>query len=42
MRPKEPARRGSVVIVVLWAISIAAVITTSVQLFAYRQATLGR
>ena len=42
MPRQEPARRGSVVIVVLWAISLAAVITTSVQLFGYRQATLGR
>src|SRR5436190_13062063 len=36
------ARRGSVIIIVLWAIAIAALITTGVQLFSHRQATLGR
>ena len=35
-------RRGSVVIAVLWAIAIAAIITSSVQLFSQRQAILGR
>jgi type II secretory pathway component PulK len=35
-------RRGSVIIIVLWAIAIAALVTTSVQLFSHRQATLGR
>jgi hypothetical protein len=34
--------RGSVIIIVLWAISIAAIVTASVQLFSHRQATLGR
>ena len=36
------ARRGSVVIIVIWAIAIAAVVASSVQLFSYRQAALGR
>lgn len=35
-------RRGAVVIIVLWSIAIAAIITCSVQLFGQRQATLGR
>lgn len=35
-------RRGSVVVIVLWAIAVAAIVTSSVQLFSYRQATLGR
>ena len=33
-------RHGSVIIIVLWAIAIAALVTTSVQLFSHRQATL--
>ncbi|MCP3905957.1 MAG: general secretion pathway protein GspK [Planctomycetes bacterium] len=42
-RRRRPAsRRGSVVIIVIWAIAIAAVVASSVQLFSYRQATLGR
>lgn len=36
------SRRGSVVVVVLWAIAVAALITTSVQLFSHRQATMAR
>jgi hypothetical protein len=35
-------RRGSVVVIVLWAIAIAALITTSVQLFSHRQSTMAR
>lgn len=35
-------RRGSVVVIVLWTIAVAAIITSSVQLFGYRQAMLGR
>lgn len=35
-------RRGSVIIIVLWAIAVAAIITSSVQLFGQRQATVGR
>jgi len=34
-------RRATVIIVVLWAMSIAAVVGASVQLFAFRQAALG-
>ncbi len=34
-------RRGSVVVVVLWAISLAAIIVSSVQLLGYRQAAFG-
>jgi general secretion pathway protein K len=41
-RAPRPARRGSVIVVVLWAIAIAAIVGSSVQLFGYRQATLGR
>src|SRR5690349_18697920 len=41
-RRHRPAPRGSVIIIVLWAIAIAALVTTSVQLFSHRQATLGR
>jgi uncharacterized membrane protein YgcG len=35
-------RRGSVVLVVLWAIAIAAVIVAATQLIAFRTATMGR
>lgn len=35
-------RRGSVVVIVLWTIAVAAIIVSSLQLFAYRQATIGR
>lgn len=37
-----PRRRGSVIIVVLWAIAIAAFVASAIQLSAYRQAALGR
>lgn len=36
------SRRGTVIIVVLWAMAVAALVTTGVQLFSFRQATLGR
>jgi type II secretory pathway component PulK len=36
------SRRGTVIIVVLWALAVAALVTTGVQLFSFRQATLGR
>ncbi len=39
---EQSHRNGSVVIIVLWAIAIAAIITSSVQLFSQRQAMLGR
>ncbi|MCI0629110.1 MAG: type II secretion system protein GspK [Phycisphaerales bacterium] len=35
-------RRGSVVVIVLWTIGVAAIITSSLQLFSYRQSMLGR
>jgi hypothetical protein len=35
-------RRGTVLIIVLWTIAVAAIITSSVQLFGYRQSTVGR
>ncbi len=35
-------RRGSVMLIVIWALSIGALVLSSVQLFGYRQATLGR
>lgn len=34
-------RRGSVVVIALWAIGIAALVTSSIQVFAHRQALLG-
>lgn len=39
---KRAARRGAVLLIVIWAIAIAAVVTASIQLFSTRQATLGR
>jgi type II secretory pathway component PulK len=42
MRRRRPrAARGSVIIIVLWAIAIATLVTSSIQLVAYRQATVG-
>jgi len=35
-------RRGTVVIVVLWSLAIAAIIVGAVQMFSFRQAALGR
>ncbi|MBT8485254.1 MAG: hypothetical protein HKO59_00240 [Phycisphaerales bacterium] len=40
--PSTRSRRGSVIVIVLWCISVAAIVVSSLQLFAYRQATLGR
>jgi hypothetical protein len=40
--PNHARHRGSVVVIVLWAMAVAALVTTGVQLFSYRQATLGR
>ena len=34
-------RRGSVVVVVLWSIALAALLVSSVQLIGYRQAAIG-
>jgi len=41
-RHHPQTRRGSVIVVVIWAIAVATVITASVQLFAHRQASLAR
>ena len=35
------ARRGTVIFIVMWAIAIAAIVVSSVQLLGYRQAMLG-
>lgn len=35
-------RRGAIVVIVIWAIAIAAAITAAVQLVCFRQATIGR
>lgn len=42
LHPRTPQRRGSVVIIILWAVSLAAIITVGVQLSSHRQSTLGR
>jgi DNA uptake protein ComE-like DNA-binding protein len=42
MRTPATSRRASVMVVVLWTIAIAALVTSAIQLFAYRQAHLGR
>lgn len=43
LRPTAPRpRRGSVVLLVLWAIAIAAVVVAATQLIAFRTATMGR
>ena len=38
----HPARRGSVVFIVLWTIALAALATAATQLHAFRQAGFGR
>ena len=35
-------RRGSVIVLVIWAVAIAAVLVGAAQVLAYRQATMGR
>lgn len=42
MMNTTPRKRGTVIIVVLWTIAVAALITTAVQLSSFRQATVGR
>jgi len=42
LRVSRLRRRGAVLLIVLWAIAIAAVVTASIQLFSSRQGTLGR
>ena len=37
----QPSQRGSVIVIALWALGIAALVTSSIQIFAYRQALLG-
>ncbi|MCA9285706.1 MAG: general secretion pathway protein GspK [Phycisphaerales bacterium] len=41
-RLRRHARRGAVIVVVIWAIAIAAAVTVGLQLLCYRQATLGQ
>lgn len=41
-RATHSHRRGSVIVVALWAVAIAAIITSAVQLTAHRQAMMGR
>lgn len=40
--PTRFRRRGSVVLIVMWTIAVAAIIVSSLQLFGHRQALLGR
>jgi len=42
MRSARDPRRGTVVVVVLWSIAVAAIIVGAVQMLSYRQAALGR
>jgi type II secretory pathway component PulK len=42
IRTSVRPRRGSVVVIVIWAIAIAAVLVAGTQLIAFRQATTGR
>lgn len=41
-RAPDPTRRASVVVIVLWAIALATIVASAVQLTAYRQAVQGR
>ncbi len=38
---QKSSRRGSVIVIALWAIGIAAIVTSSIQVFAQRQSLLG-
>jgi hypothetical protein len=42
LRRRPPQRRGSAIVVVIWVLALAAIVTSAVQLFGYRQASLGR
>jgi hypothetical protein len=42
MRNTQRPSRGTVILIVLWAIAIAAMVTTAVQLTSFRQAAVGR
>ena len=39
---RSQRHRGSVIVIVLWALALAALVTSAVQLMAFRQATIGR
>ena len=41
-RTRTIARRGSVIVIVIWAVAIAAVIVGAAQVLAFRQASMGR
>ncbi len=41
-RTIRPRRRGSIIVLVIWAVAIAAVLVGAAQVLAYRQATMGR
>ena len=41
-RPHIRARRGSVIVIVIWSVAIAAVIVGAAQVLAFRQAAMGR
>lgn len=38
---RSQSRRGSVVVIVIWTVAIATIITASIQILGYRQATFG-
>jgi len=38
---QERTNRGSVIVIALWAIAIAAIVTSSIQIFSQRQSLLG-
>lgn len=42
LRPRSAARRASVVVVVVWAVAIAAVLVAATQIVTFRQAVVGR
>jgi len=42
MRSQSPARRGSVIVIVIWSIAIAAIVVGAAQVLAFRQASMGR
>ena len=35
------SQRGSVIVIALWALAVAALVTSSIQIFAFRQSLLG-
>lgn len=42
INPRRPQRRGSVIVIVVWAVAIAAIIVGAAQVLAFRQAAMGR